>query len=133
MFTSHKEMKECLCIEADKLKIRHFWAQYLSNSEFAHIYSYMWVLRHLEYYGYLRAKHHILMAVPYLTMLLLHRQLRIKLGIHIGPNVAGVGFHIMNLGFVRAYGIAKFGKNCTVSPMVLFGKKTPDVEGGGGE
>ncbi len=130
MFTSHKEMKECLRIEADKLNIRHFWAQYLSNSEFAHIYTYMWALRHLEYYGYLRTKHRLLMAVPYLLMLLLHRWLRIKLGIHVGPNDAEPGFHIVHLGFVRAHGIAKFGKNCTVLPMVLFGKKSPDVGDG---
>ena len=52
MITSRKQMKEWLRIEAEKLKIRHFWIQYLTGSEFAVIYSYMWILRHLEYYSH---------------------------------------------------------------------------------
>lgn len=56
MITTRKEMKEWLCVEAEKLKIKHFWIQYLTGSEFARIYSYMWILRHLEYYAY-RKKH----------------------------------------------------------------------------
>ncbi len=127
MITTYKQMKDCLRIEADKLNIRHFWIQYLTDSEFAHIYSYMWVLRHLEYYKYLFSKHRFSMALPYLIMLLIHRHLRIKLGIHLGPGDADVGFHLVHLGFFRSYGITKFGKNCTVLPMVLFGKKVPSI------
>lgn len=126
MITSRKEMKEWLCVEAEKLKIKHFWIQYLTGSEFARIYSYMWILRHLEYYAYCK-KHNKLYLPLWGGMFLLHRYWRIKTQIHLGPGDAEKGFHIVHLGFVRAYGIAHFGENCTVLPMTLFGKRTPDV------
>lgn len=50
MITCRKELKKYLAIEAAKLNIHHFWLQWLSGSEFACIYNYMWVLRHLEYF-----------------------------------------------------------------------------------
>ena len=50
MINSRKELKKYLAIEAAKLNIHHFWLQWLSGSEFACIYNYMWVLRHLEYF-----------------------------------------------------------------------------------
>lgn len=126
MITSKKEMHEYLQCEAEKLNIKHFWLQYVSGSEFAIIYSYMWILRHLEFYTYKRQQSKIYNFL-YLFFLLLHRRWRIKTQIHLGPNDAGKGFHIVHLGFMRAYGIAKFGVNCTVLPMTLFGKRTSDV------
>lgn len=126
MITSRKQMKEWLRIEAEKLKIRHFWIQYLTGSEFAVIYSYMWILRHLEYYSHWK-KSNRLYLLPWSVFYVLHRRWRIKTQIHVGPGDTEKGFHIVHLGFVRAYGIAHFGENCTVLPMTLFGKRTPDV------
>ena len=59
MITTRKEMKEWLRVEAEKLKITHFWVQYLTGSEFAMIYSYMWILRHLELYEYKKGKNNV--------------------------------------------------------------------------
>lgn len=126
MITSGREMKECLRVEAQKLNIKYFWVQYLTGSEFAVIYSYMWILRHLELYMYKRQQFAVY-SLPYFFFLILHRRWRIKTQIHLGPNDAGKGFHLVHLGFLRAYGIAQFGENCTVLPMTLFGKRTPDV------
>lgn len=127
MFSTYKEMKDCLRIEAGKLNIRLFWVQYLTGSEFAHIYSYMWVLRHLEYFMEVKKRHRLIGALPCSLLAIIHRHQRIKLGIHLGPNAAEPGFHIVHLGFFRAYGIAHFGRNTTVLPMVLFGKSSPNL------
>ena len=126
MIESKKELKEWLDIDKNNLNIRHFWIQYLTGSEFAVIYSYMWILRHLEYY-ISRKDSNKLYFLPYLIFYILHRRWRIKTQIHLGPGDAEKGFHIVHLGFFRSYGIAHFGENCTVLPMTLFGKKTPDV------
>ena len=116
-------MRERLKVEAEKLKINHFWIQYLTGSEFACIYYYLWVLRHLEYYKSKGRFFYIL----YLVFYIWHRKLRVKFNIHLGPGDAAKGIHIVHLGFVRCYGIAKLGENCTILPMVLFGKRTPEV------
>ena len=126
MITSKRQMREWLRIEADNLNIRHFWIQYITGSEFAMIYSYMWILRHLEYYAYRKSRNKFFL-LPWGVFYVLHRRWRIKTQIHLGPGDAEKGFHIVHLGFVRAYGIAHFGENCTVLPMTLFGKRTPDV------
>ena len=36
--------------------------------------------------------------------------------------------YIVHSAFSCSYGIKLLGRNCTVLPMTLFGKKTPDVE-----
>lgn len=126
MINSRKELKKYLAIEAAKLNIHHFWLQWLSGSEFACIYNYMWVLRHLEYFMS-KSQSSKIFTPPHLIFLLWHRKLRIKYGIHLGPGVAAEGFHIVHLGFLRCYGIAQIGRNCTVLPMVLFGKKRPGI------
>lgn len=119
-------MRRCLDIEAEKLNIRHFWVQWLTGSEFACIYHYMWVLRHLELYMS-RSRSNSLWHLPRLFFLVWHRKLRVRYGIHLGPDAAAAGFHLVHLGFLRCYGIAEIGENCTVLPMVLFGKRTPAV------
>lgn len=129
MITSHKEMRHYLDIEAKKLNINHFWIQWLTGSEFACIYNYMWVLRHLEYYTN-KAKTNYLWKLPKLFFYIWHRKLRVNYGIHLGPGDAGEGFHLVHLGFIRCYNIAKLGKNCTMLPMVLFGKRVPSLKEG---
>lgn len=126
MISSYQEMKTYLKVEKSKLKVKHFWLQFLTGSEFARIYYYMWVLRHLELLEYKKKKY---LPIFYI-FLIWHRFLRIKYNIHLGPGVAGKGFHIVHLGYIRCYGIAKIGNNCTVLPMVLFGKKDPSVPNG---
>lgn len=60
-----------------------------------------------------------------------HRKQCLKRDIFISPNIVGEGFKIVHPGFRRIDKVVKsIGKNCTVLPMVLFGKKTPDVDYG---
>ena len=52
-----------------------------------------------------------------------------KTNLFLAPNVAGPGFFPVHPGFFRAGGWTHIGKNCTLLPMVLIGKKHPKVEG----
>jgi serine O-acetyltransferase len=126
MIKTYKELKDYLNIEAKKLNIKYFIIQYLTGSEFARIYHFMWVLRHLELFSY-KKQSSKLYLLPYCLFYIWHRRLRIKYGIHLGPGDAKKGFHLVHLGFIRCYNIAKLGENCTMLPMVLFGKKKPGI------
>lgn len=42
------------------------------------------------------------------------------------PNTIGSGVQIMHPGFRRIGKFVTIGKNCTILPMVLFGRKYPD-------
>lgn len=53
------------------------------------------------------------------------RKLRVKSNIMIFPNTISSGFQIVHPGFRRIGKFVKIGKNCTVLPMVLFGRKRP--------
>lgn len=47
---------------------------------------------------------------------------------YVSSNVVGKEFKIIHPGFRRIVKVIKYiGNNCTILPMVLFGKKTPDV------
>ena len=55
-----------------------------------------------------------------------HR-LRRKRNIYLFPNVFEEGLHIVHPGYVWADGAARIGKNCTILPRVLIGKKRPGI------
>ena len=50
-------------------------------------------------------------------------QLQQKTGLFIRPNTVGAGFCPLHPGFVRIGHYVRIGKNCTVLPMVLIGKR----------
>ena len=54
-----------------------------------------------------------------------HRRMCLKYGMYIGLNAVGKGFFIMHPGFVRIDSLVHIGDNCTVHPMVLFGRAHP--------
>jgi len=47
--------------------------------------------------------------------------------IFIASNAVGLGFHLVHKGFRRVGIIVKIGNNCEILPMVLMGKKRPDL------
>lgn len=127
MIQSKKELKEY--IKAD------FKAQGMKHPQFARftygenwkMFRYMKTLRYLEYYK--NTKTTILGQFMYVFYLLKHRRNCIKYNISIAPNVAGPGLRFVHWGY-RRFGEPgmKIGSNCTVLPMVLLGKKRPDVD-----
>lgn len=53
------------------------------------------------------------------------RRLIVKTGIMVFPNSLGPGVQLMHPGFRRIDRFVKIGANCTILPMVLFGRKKP--------
>lgn len=45
------------------------------------------------------------------------------MGMYIMPNTCGEGLLLPHPGFIRVGSFCRIGKNCTILPMVLFGKK----------
>ena len=85
---------------------------------------FMRALRYYEYY--LNRKKNIFNLIPYIWCILNYRRLRKKSGLYIMPNVLGPGAYIVHPGFVRMDTFVHTGKNTTVLPMVLLGRKRPD-------
>lgn len=85
------------------------------------------ILRHVEYYDNMCSKNNSLKFIlPYYYYLYLLRKWRVKTGIMIFPNCFGPGLKIVHPGFRRLDSFVKCGRNCTILPNVLLGKKSPD-------
>lgn len=48
-------------------------------------------------------------------------------GIYIEPNCLKEGVHIVHPGYIWIDGSSRIGKNCTILPRVLLGKKYPGI------
>lgn len=53
----------------------------------------------------------------------MYRRYVVKTNICIFPNTLGAGLQIMHPGFRRVDIMVRGGDNCTLLPLVLFGKK----------
>ena len=47
------------------------------------------------------------------------------MGMFISPNVFGPGLNVVHPGYIWAASSSRVGKNCTILPRVLLGKKHP--------
>ena len=93
------------------------------------MFKYMKTLRKLEYY--INIPPSLFGRICKVYYLLKHRKNCLKYGIHISPNVVEEGCKIVHPGFRRIDEVVgHIGKNCTFLPMVLFGKKKPEVDFG---
>ena len=100
--------------------------KWLTRSDEYYIRAFMVALRHYEYY--LNKKRNVFDMIPYLFWWWTHRRLKLKSGLYIQANIVEAGFFPVHAGFVRISKYVHIGKNCTILPMVLFGKKRPDIE-----
>ena len=92
------------------------------------MFQYLKTLRKLEYH---QNTPHLFGRLLKVYYLLKHRRQCLKRDMYISPDVVGEGFKIVHPGFRRIDKVVKsIGRNCTVLPMVLFGKKTPDADYG---
>ena len=57
-----------------------------------------------------------------------HRRKSKSLSITVSPNSLGPGAHFVHYGFRHILEGTQIGKNCTILPMVLIGKKSPDLK-----
>lgn len=99
----------------------------LTGGENWNTFSCIKTLRRLEYYLNKDNKH-ITDKILKMYFLWRHRRNRQKYQLYIDPNVFGPGLNFEHPGFRRVSGYNCIGKNCTMLPNVLLGKKSPDVE-----
>ena len=100
----------------------------ISYGEHGYVWHYIKILRHLEYYLNTKERSFINKLLYYIYFYR-YRKLCVKSNIYIMPNTIGKGLLIPHPGFIRVDSFCTIGENCTILPMVLFGKKHPGIEG----
>ena len=129
MIQTRKDLKHYL--EEDKKRCperyKHLFFTWLIRSDEYYNIAFMRTLRHYEYY--LNKKRNLFDTIPYYWYWWNYRRLKIKLNFFLAPNVADSGFFPVHPGFFRADSWVHIGKNCTLLPLVLIGKKSPGIEG----
>lgn len=124
MIKSKEDLRDYL--KADQAmtgKPNRLFVRWLTRSDEYYIRAFMVALRHYEYY--LNKRRNLLDFIPYLFWWWNYRRLKLKSELYIMPNTVGPGFYPRHRGFVRIGPTTHIGKNCSVMPMVLFGKKLP--------
>lgn len=107
------------------IKIISLW---LRGSESLPIWRFIYSLRHYEYYFNKQNSLSIIEKIKKQYWRFLYRHNELKYNIYIGINTCGAGLKIIHPGFRRLHTVAKIGNNCTILPMVLIGKKTPNSD-----
>lgn len=139
---TRKDMHMFIQADRSRQNIPHPFLSWLTFSEDMLTRKYLTVLRHLEYHinrlelfktnkkEYFGDFASGLLLVPYNLIgggyyYLKWRRLWIKTGIQIHPNIFGPGLCITHHAFVHVDPPTIVGKNCSLFPMVLFGKNRP--------
>lgn len=124
MIQSRKDLRAYLKADQQAYGQRNrLFIKWLTRSDECYIRAFMVALRHYEYW--LNKRRNLFQQIPYIFWWWYYRHLKIKSQLFIMPNVVGSGFYPRHQGFVRIGPTSSVGKNCTVMPMVLLGKKHP--------
>lgn len=83
------------------------------------------LLRHMEYCE--NNKKYLFSKIRYVLFKHIFQKYQIKTQLFIHPNTIDEGLNIEHPGFVWIDSTSKIGKNCTILPRVLLGKKNPKV------
>lgn len=123
--TTRQQMKAWIAEDFKVFRMQHPLAARFTYGENWELFAYLRNLRHLEYYTNKKQK-------PWDKFLrfyywLKHRKNVKRTQIDISPNSVGAGFHLQHRGFRHVLSGVKIGKNCEMLPMVLIGKKSPDI------
>ena len=128
MIKTKKDLYRYIKADFDAQEMLHPLVARFTYGENWAMFQYMKTLRKLEYYK--NTPPHMLRKYLYSYYLLKHRRNCLKYDMYISPNIVGEGFKIVHPGFRRVDIVVKsIGKNCTILPMVLFGKKIPNEDG----
>ena len=125
--TCRRQLNFWIRLDFESYRMQHPWAARFTYGENWELFAYMRNLRHLEFYTNKPRQYpwdKVLRAWHWLK----HRRNCKRMYIHIAPNSVGPGFHMVHRGFRRCGSITKIGANCEILPMVLMGKKRPDLE-----
>lgn len=123
MIRNKVDLKRYIQADYERQRMKHpLWAR-LTYGEHDLTRRYLCTLRHLEYYKNNRTG--LFNKLLYAYYFLKYRRNCVKMGMYIMPNTCNEGLLLPHPGFVRVDSFCKIGKNCTILPMVLFGKKHP--------
>lgn len=134
MITSKRDLKYYISADRKRQPIAYPILSALTYSESWSIRRYMTILRYYEYhlnrFNTLKKSFGVfdgLGGVIYHGMSLLYyfllwRRKSLKTGMQIFPNTCGPGLAITHQSFVHIDGLTSVGENCSILPMVLFGK-----------
>lgn len=125
MLRTRKDLREWLKADFNSYGFKYPLLGKLSYGENSIMFSYVKNLRYLEYYT--NKKQMPWDKIFRIWHFLRWRRLNIKHQLYIQPNCIGPGLHLVHHGYRRIGSIKSIGKNLTVLPMVLIGKKTPDA------
>lgn len=127
MITTRREMKSWIHQDFESYNMEHPLAACFTFGENWELFTYMKNLRYLEYYMNKPKRY------PWDRLLqgwhwLRHRRNCKRMDIFMAPNTFGPGCHLQHRGFRHILPGTKIGANCEILPMVLIGKKRPDLE-----
>lgn len=126
MITSRKELKAYIALDFKAQGMEHPFLARFTYGENWRMFNYIRVLRHLEYYK--NTKSSLWGNIMYSYYLIKHRHNCLKYQINISPNTTGPRLKLVHPGFRRLGAYLKIGKNCTFLPLVLIGKKSPNID-----
>ena len=127
MIKTKEDLRYYLSEDLKRQDISRPFLARLSGGENWKTFSCIKTLRHLEYYKNKENKN-IFDKFLYVYYLWKHRKNRVKYQFYVDPNVFGPGLNFEHPGFRRISGYNHVGKNCTMLPNILFGKKSPTVD-----
>lgn len=122
-----KQLKEWIEADYISFKMSHPLAARFTYGENWELFSYVRNLRYLEYYINKKNRQpldFLLRAYYWLK----HRRNCKIMDIYVSPNSVGPGFHLVHRGFRHILYGTKIGANCEILPLVLLGKKRPDLK-----
>ena len=90
------------------------------------LFSFVKTVRYLEYYS--NKKQYPWNKIMKFYYWIRYRKLCRDNGIYLPVNSAGPGLHFVHRGFRHILSSTQIGKNCTILPNVLIGKKTPEYD-----
>lgn len=127
MIITRMDLKRYIEADFSRQKMEHPRMAALTFGEHALTRKYLKLLRLVEYHKNNAAS--LFHKIMYGLYLLKFRRMCNRIGMFILPNTTGPGLLLPHPGFIRVDVFCKIGKNCTILPMVLCGKKRPGEKG----
>jgi len=127
MISTRADLKYYLQEDLADHPSKNLLALWLKGSESYPIVFFMLCLRHYEYYFNKKSKSPFDFIRKHFWRFQ-YRHAQLKFSFYVGVNIAGPGLKLVHPGFRHLMKVGKIGKNCTILPMVLIGKKKPDTD-----
>ena len=127
MIRTKFDLKRYIVADFNRQNMNHPFIASLTYGEHALTMKYLKILRKLEYHK--NNSNNFFHKLLYGFYLLKHRKMSIRTGLFVFPNTTEEGLFLPHPGFIRVDSFVKIGKNCTILPMVLMGKKKPGIDG----